>query len=380
MKAFAPEESVADRDDSDMNRSIEAHDWASTALGPIEHWPAALRITVSTMINSAFPKCLCWGDALIMVYNDAFVPILGNKHPCLGQPFLEVWAEAADDIGPIARQALAGKSTFIEDFPLLISRGQAQEQTYFTFCYSPIKDENGRVCGMLDTVIETTDKVKAEQLSKLRNQELVHRSRNAYALVSALVNQTFRDASDPREIKRELTDRLGALVRAQDVLMESGSGGQSIAALCERALEPFLDGTDRITISGPDLAIGREQVTALGLALHELATNAVKYGALSTASGTVTLSWSVSATPVHPEATVERFCLSWQETGGPAVDPPERRGFGSRIIGHTLPDAFRGTVSTEYAETGFVLTLNGDSTLLTKDEDPLGLDLQLPSA
>ena len=91
-----------------MAEAIEAHDWSRTPLGPIETWPPVLRIAISTMVNSAFPKCLCWGDTLISIYNDAFIQILGRKHPCLGQPFEEIWREAWDTIGPMTARALAG--------------------------------------------------------------------------------------------------------------------------------------------------------------------------------------------------------------------------------------------------------------------------------
>ena len=92
-----------------MAEAIEAHDWSRTPLGPIETWPPVLRIAISTMVNSAFPKCLCWGDTLISIYNDAFIQILGRKHPCLGQPFEEIWREAWDTIGPMTARALAGE-------------------------------------------------------------------------------------------------------------------------------------------------------------------------------------------------------------------------------------------------------------------------------
>lgn len=119
-----------------------------------------------------------WGPERITLHNDAFLPLLGRNPLAQGQPFDEVWQEAWPAIGPFAERAYAGEATFIEDFSLVVHRSGFSEQTYFTFCYSPIRDDNGHVAGFLDTVIETTAKVRAEQRAKLINAELAHRIQN----------------------------------------------------------------------------------------------------------------------------------------------------------------------------------------------------------
>ncbi|MDE1179936.1 ATP-binding protein [Paraburkholderia sp.] len=146
-----------------MADRVRTHHWHTTPLGPIERWPASLRVAANMVLASNFPGCLAVGRELTMIYNDAFVPILGRKPFALGRSFRDVWAEAWDVIGPIAERTLAGESTFIEDFPLEVIRYGVVEQTYFTFCYSPVFDEHGNVTGLLDTVVETTAKVFAER-------------------------------------------------------------------------------------------------------------------------------------------------------------------------------------------------------------------------
>ncbi len=141
---------------SDMAERVRQHDWASTPLGPLDQWPDVLKTTVALCFASRFPQAIVWGDQLITLYNDAFIPILGNKPDALGRPFNEVWREVWDDVSPIAGAAFEGRATYIENFPLLIERDEAPEQAYFTFCYSPIRDPHGVVVGMLDTVTETT--------------------------------------------------------------------------------------------------------------------------------------------------------------------------------------------------------------------------------
>ncbi len=146
-----------------MADQVRLHDWASTPLGPLDAWPEVLKTTVAQTLSSRFPQAIVWGEALIMLYNDPFVPILGNKPPALGRPFSEVWQEAWDEVKPISDAAFAGRATYIEDFPLVIERSGYPEQAYFTFCYSPIRDHNGTIVGMIDTVIETTATVLAQR-------------------------------------------------------------------------------------------------------------------------------------------------------------------------------------------------------------------------
>jgi GAF domain/PAS fold len=177
----------------EMGAMMRRHDWAATPLGSPERWPTSLRTAVSMVIGSRFPACLVWGPELVMLYNDAFRPILGGKPKALGRPFGEVWSEAWDKLGHFAEAALAGEAVFIENFPLVVERNGYPEQAYFTFCYSPVRDETGRIAGFLDTVIETTGQVRAEQ-----------------ALLAGQTRQTFL---------LELGDRLRTLSEPGDIML-----------------------------------------------------------------------------------------------------------------------------------------------------------------
>lgn len=146
-----------------MAERIRNHDWAATPLGPIDGWPDVLKTTVALCLASRFPQAILWGQHLITLHNDAFVQILGNKPQALGKPFGEVWQEAWSDIACLADRAMAGEAVYIEDFALTIERSGRPERAYFTFCYSPIRDQNGAVLGMLDTVTETTHNVVTNQ-------------------------------------------------------------------------------------------------------------------------------------------------------------------------------------------------------------------------
>jgi PAS domain S-box-containing protein len=145
-----------------MGECVRTHDWAATPLGPAETWPQSLRTALSIMLNSAFPTYLAWGPELTSFYNDAYIPIMGDKPNSLGRPFPEVWSEVWDTIGPITKRAMEGEASYFEDLPLTLMRRGYPEATWFSFSYSPIRDETGGIGGILCTVHETTQRVHVE--------------------------------------------------------------------------------------------------------------------------------------------------------------------------------------------------------------------------
>lgn len=326
---------------------IRTFDWSSSDLGPPDTWPSALKTAVGMALNSRFPKCIVWGPNLTSIPNDAFQPILGDKPPALGRSFAEVWSEAWETIRPIAEQAYAGEATFIEDFPLVIDRYGYPEQCYFTFCYSPIRDEYGVVRGMIDTVMETTAAVEAQKQARLVNRELGHRMKNLMAIISSIVNQTLQSSGVEGEVRDVLIQRIAALGHAQSLLTGSHEEGTQLHDVIEQALAPFDAGEGAFEIEGPPVSLSSSQSLMLALAIHELATNAVKYGALSVDDGKVVIGWSVD-----PSSEDAGFRLTWTETGGPVVTMPERRGFGSRVIEKVLAQEFRGEVELAFDPSG----------------------------
>jgi PAS domain S-box-containing protein len=151
-------------DGGDMGAAMRRFDWSRSPLGPPERWPQSLRTAANMMLNTQQPMFIAWGPELAFIYNDAYAPILGIRHPAaLAQPFKEVWSEIWPDLLPLIESALAGTPVWQEDLPLLMHRYGHPEQTYFTFTYSPLHDESGAVTGMFCTCIETTARVKAER-------------------------------------------------------------------------------------------------------------------------------------------------------------------------------------------------------------------------
>jgi hypothetical protein len=141
---------------------VLGHDWSGTALGDESEWTPTLRSVVGTMLNSRFGMVLFCGPDMVQVYNDAYVPMLGDRHPwALGAPAPVVWADVWHDVEGLVRDVFAGTSSYFEDLPLVMTRFGFDEETYFTFSYSPVVEPGGRVVALLNTVVETTSRVLA---------------------------------------------------------------------------------------------------------------------------------------------------------------------------------------------------------------------------
>jgi len=149
---------------------MQAHDWSQSPLGHPSTWPPSLRTIVGLLLRSRFPMFVAWGGELGFLYNDAYAEILGAKHPdAIGRRFFDIWSEIWTDISPLIDAAMAGQATYREDLPLVMNRKGYDEQTWFTFSYSPVRDGSGEVAGMFCAVSETTSRVVAE--NALRESE-----------------------------------------------------------------------------------------------------------------------------------------------------------------------------------------------------------------
>ncbi|MEO8724988.1 MAG: PAS domain-containing protein, partial [Acidobacteriaceae bacterium] len=176
-------------------------DWSQTPLGPIENWPQSLKTSVSICLHSRFPVLVWWGPELVKIYNDAYVQLIGGKHPwALGRPGRQVWPEIWDTIGPMLHGVLErAQATYSDDLLLLLERNGYPEECYFTFSYSPIHDESGGVGGVFTPVAETTQKVIGERrLRTLRDlaATLGAQSRNIAEACSAAAHALSSNSYD----------------------------------------------------------------------------------------------------------------------------------------------------------------------------------------
>jgi signal transduction histidine kinase/CheY-like chemotaxis protein len=162
-------------------------DWSTSPLGHPISWPQALRTVVALMLNSKFPMFVSWGVSGGFLYNDPYVPVLGEKHPAaMGRPFAEIWSEIWHDVGPLAERALGGEATYMENLPLRMHRHGYDEDTWFTFSYSPVRDDSGAIAGVYCACVETTEKVLAERYRNEENQRLVELFEQAPGIIAVL--------------------------------------------------------------------------------------------------------------------------------------------------------------------------------------------------
>jgi signal transduction histidine kinase len=151
----------------EMGKLVRSKDWSQTPLGPIESWPQSLRTTVSLCLASNFPISLAWGPQHVQIYNDGYWPICGGKHPqSMGQDFRVCWASPWPVIGAAFERALAGETSYLEDQRMFLDRNGYLEETFFTFSFSPIRDESGGVGGLFHPVMETTPKMLGERRTR----------------------------------------------------------------------------------------------------------------------------------------------------------------------------------------------------------------------
>jgi two-component sensor histidine kinase len=208
--------------------------------------------------------------------------------------------------------------------------------------------QNGEGVRMVGTVRDVSESKDAEARQALVRSELQHRIKNTLAMVNAIASQTLR-GDDIADRRATFNNRLAALAGAHDMLMVTDVRGGDLRSIVERALAPHASHDDRFVIAGPDVALSAKQSLSMALVVHELATNAAKYGALSTSEGGVSITWGHEAGNQPGEPT---FNFVWEESGGPRVVEPTRKGFGSRLINRVLSGDFNGTVSIEYAPGG----------------------------
>ncbi|MGX7703625.1 HWE histidine kinase domain-containing protein [Methylobacterium sp. Gmos1] len=211
---------------------------------------------------------------------------------------------------------------------------------------------------LIGVVADITDRRLAEERQSLLIRELHHRVKNTLATVQAIVGSTARTASSIDSFYEAFVGRIMSLAHTHSVLTEDVWQTASLRGLLENELRPYADGEmragsgGRVELDGPAVDLPSEIAVPIGMAIHELTTNAAKYGALSNRAGRVRIRWSVEPGEDRP-----RLRFHWQESGGPLVAPPTRQGFGSRLLQRVLTTQVQAEVATDYAPGGLVLTM-----------------------
>ena len=205
-----------------------------------------------------------------------------------------------------------------------------------------IKDSDGNIVGAVNCFQDITDRKQSEEREKMLARELDHRAKNLLALVQATVQLTH--ATTVEDFKVAIGGRLQALSNAHTLLAQSRWAGASLHSLVTEELAPYrLKGISRTRIEGPELVLEPKSAQAIAMVLHELTTNAVKYGALSVPSGRLRVEWSRDET---------QLVIRWSETDGPSVKPPSRQGFGTRVVGRVVKAELAGKLRFDWKPDG----------------------------
>ncbi|WP_447679393.1 sensor histidine kinase [Methylobacterium mesophilicum] len=288
------------------------------------------------------PACLC----------------VRNPADTIGRPWIEIWTRDEDReavAGALDKARLGGASRF----QAKLETGRSA--TWWDIAVTPVGGQRGHPERILAASRDITELKLTEARQTLLMQELSHRMKNTLAMVQAVAAQTLRNAGSLEAAGEALAARLLALAQAHDVLLQGSFAAASLVGLVEGAVSLHGDGVaGRFRVEGEDLTLGPRHGMVLALMLHELGTNAAKYGALSVPTGQVLIAWEIAGSG---DGATLRF--RWEEVGGPPVEPPTQTGFGTRLIARSLAHSFGGTARLTYPPTGAVLTFEAPLAAVT---------------
>lgn len=293
-------------------------------------------------------------DNFIIFANASFLALTGySKEEVLGERLASLLGRGSDQ--KVFGQLLAAfeaSSDGPQEIHFLRKDGADVWASMFS---SPVRDLHGVVVQHFVSVLDITEHEKAQRHARLLIDELNHRVKNTLATALAIVRLAFRNSSDPDAIRGAIESRLYALSRSHDLLNRVHWKEVEFEDVVRAALEPFgiKDGlAKRIALRGENIGVSPKIALALSVALHELATNAVKYGALSNETGSVLLEWALERKPDR-----SRLKVLWQEKDGPPVAQPVHKGFGSQMIQRGLTVELQAVVRLDYPPEGVVCTL-----------------------
>ena len=299
-----------------------------------------------------------------MVFTDANVPcnpiIFANasvlsltgydRNEVLGQNLSFLMARGADPQVPTQVDA-----AFESGSEVLLHRKDGSE-LWATIYFNPVRDKSGTVVQHFFSFADVSKYKQAQAHAKMLIDELNHRVKNTLSTVQSIVSQAFRQSSNSEVIQEAIEGRIFSLSRSQDLLTLENWEGAALVDIVQAALAPFENGSgraERIAITGSNVRVTPRATLVLGIALHELATNAVKYGAFSNDTGSILIAWTI-----EPAPDGDRLILHWQEKDGPPVTPPSHKGFGSHVIERGLAHELGGSVDLDYQPGGVICTIN----------------------
>ncbi|WP_422371094.1 sensor histidine kinase [Hoeflea sp.] len=294
-------------------------------------------------------------DHVFTFANEAYMRLVGERH-LIGKTVREAMPEVSeqgimdllDDVYSTGKQYQAeARRVMIRD----PDSGDLHE-TFLDFSYDAIRDTKGNITGVFVQGSDRSEDVKRQHRQRLLLAELNHRVKNTLASVQSIVSQTLRSAADPATARKDIGSRLAALSKAHNLLSAQEWTSTDLGEIIGQEVSVF--DPQRISLDGPRFTLSPKASISLAMLVHELSTNAVKYGALSSDSGNVAVQWRE-----EPEGMLK---LTWREAGGPPAAHPAGKGFGTRLIESIVSGEFGGTFEPSFCEQGFscIVTLEAD--------------------
>jgi len=294
-------------------------------------------------------------DNPVIFANDSFLSLTGyERNEVLGQSF-NFLIERGADAEALAKiqAAFAGES---DSDPEICYRRKDGSDFCASLFTSPVQDESGKIVQHFVSLVDITRHIEEQAHARMLIGELNHRVKNTLATVNSIVSQALRNSSDLGVIRESIEGRLLALSRSHGLLTRESWKSAGLLDVVNDALQPFgiANGrAERFVITGKNIPLSPKAVLALGIAFHELATNAVKYGAFSNEKGCILINWTIESGPKG-----NRLLLRWREEDGPPATPPTRKGFGSRVIEQGLGHELGSKVDLDFQPDGLVCTID----------------------
>jgi two-component sensor histidine kinase len=281
-------------------------------------------------------------------------PAKGEKGAPLAEYLAGTHPEDVERITEAVNHALATGEKYIQEYRLLPKDETLRWVEARGEC---LRDDNGNASRFIGVVVDITSQKEAQERQRLLAREANHRVKNLFAVFHGIISLSARSAQTPQEMAKSLRGRLDALMRAKDLIRpgimgtEAHSERTTVDEVVRTVLQPYEDDAsrERVVVSGPEVPVGAKAVTSLALALHETATNAAKYGALSEPNGSIRIKWERSGGDLHFE---------WEEMGGPViVAPPQTGGFGSVLTERSITGQLGGKIEHDWRRNGLKLSV-----------------------
>ncbi|MCI4646132.1 MAG: PAS domain S-box protein [Hyphomonadaceae bacterium] len=314
----------------------------------LRHSEERLRRVLNNVV--AFIGVLSLDGTLLVANEPALAAADLTREDVIGKPFWDCfWWNYSEESKNLIREAVrraAEGETVRFDAEIRVANNVPM---HIDFQLAPNYDDSGEIIDLIPSGVDITERKRAEKHREMLLQELSHRVKNTLATVQAMAGHTMRTSSDFESFQTAYRGRLQAIARCHELLVATNHTKVNLRSLIETQIRALTrdDGTS-LEICGKPLVLGGEAAHAFGLVLHEMATNAAKYGALSTPKGKVHISWGDSL----GDDGIKCIEIIWKESGGPPVMPPKKRGFGSLLIEQSLSHGLGGTTSISYAQSG----------------------------